>query len=91
MFVGFQSQSPIITDNKTLNGTGTGPFTGSITGLSPNKNYYVRAYATNSIGTSYGNEISITTLGEVPSALVTSATNIQLNSATINGSSNLIT
>ncbi|MCX6148210.1 MAG: hypothetical protein NTW25_13320 [Candidatus Kapabacteria bacterium] len=47
---------------KTSDGTGTGSFTSSITGLSLNTTYYVRAYATNSIGTSYGNEISFTTL-----------------------------
>jgi hypothetical protein len=48
---------------KTTNGTGTGAFTSSITGLSANTTYYVRAYATNSAGTAYGNEFPfITTL-----------------------------
>uniref|UniRef100_UPI00404828CF hypothetical protein n=1 Tax=Algoriphagus sp. TaxID=1872435 RepID=UPI00404828CF len=42
--------------------TGTiGEFTSSITGLSPNTTYYLRAYSTNKLGTSYGNEISFTT------------------------------
>lgn len=46
---------------KTSDGTGTGTFTSNITGLTANTTYYVRAYATNSSGTSYGNEISFTT------------------------------
>jgi len=45
-------------DTKTIDGTGTGAFTSSITGLSANTTYYVRAYATNSAGTSYGDETS---------------------------------
>jgi hypothetical protein len=36
----------------------TGGYTTSITGLSPGKFYYVRAYAINSAGTSYGNEVT---------------------------------
>ena len=43
---------------KTNDGTGTATFTSSITGLLPTTTYYVRAYATNSVGTSYGNEIN---------------------------------
>ena len=58
------SPSPTIAlATKTTNGTGTGEFTSSITGLSANTTYYVRAYATNSAGTAYGNEFPfITTL-----------------------------
>ena len=56
------SQNPTISDNKTENGTGVGNFTSSISGLEPNTMYYVRAYATNSEGTGYGNERSFTTL-----------------------------
>lgn len=47
---------------KTTDGTGTGAFTSNITGLTANTTYYVRAYATNSVGTAYGNETSFTTL-----------------------------
>ena len=46
---------------KTIDGTGIGAFTSNITGLSANTTYYVRAYATNSVGTAYGNEGSFTT------------------------------
>ena len=47
---------------KTSNGTGTGIFSSSITGLLPNTTYFVRAYGTNSAGTAYGSEISFTTI-----------------------------
>jgi len=43
------------------NGSGTGTFSESITGLAPNTTYYVRAYATNSINTAYGSVTSFTT------------------------------
>jgi len=39
----------------------TGPFISAITGLVPNTTYYIRAYATNSDGTSYGEELSFRT------------------------------
>lgn len=50
--------NPTIADNKTTDGTGTGTFTSSLTGLTANTTYYVRAYATNSAGTGYGNEVN---------------------------------
>lgn len=56
------SNNPTINDSHTADGTGTGFFTSSITGLTPNTTYYARAYATNSLGTAYGNEVSFTTL-----------------------------
>jgi uncharacterized protein (TIGR02145 family) len=46
---------------KTSDGTGTGSFTSTLTNLTPKTTYYVRAYAINSAGTGYGNEISFTT------------------------------
>jgi hypothetical protein len=48
---------------KTNDGTGTGTFVSTITGLTASTTYYVRAYAINSSGTSYGTEYSFTTLG----------------------------
>ena len=56
------SSSPTILDKKTLDGSGTGSFTSTITGLSQNTLYYVRAYVTNSAGAYYGNELNFTTL-----------------------------
>jgi uncharacterized protein (TIGR02145 family) len=49
--------NPTIADNVTSDGTGTGSFTSSVYGLTSGTEYYIRAYATNSIGTSYGNKI----------------------------------
>jgi uncharacterized protein (TIGR02145 family) len=57
------NQTPTISDNKTTDGTGAGNFTSSISGLSANTTYYVRAYATNSNGTAYGSAMSFTTQG----------------------------
>jgi hypothetical protein len=53
--------SPTIFDNKTTEGSGTGTFTSSITGLTPGTVYYVRAYITNSLNTFYGEAVSFTT------------------------------
>lgn len=50
------SQVPDITDNCTTDGSGIGSFTSNLTGLSPDTEYYVRAYATNNQGTGYGQE-----------------------------------
>ncbi|MBZ4191584.1 hypothetical protein [Niabella beijingensis] len=52
--------------SKTSDGAGIGFFTSSITGLQPNTAYHVRAYATSSAGTAYGNDISFTTDAPVP-------------------------
>ena len=57
-----RSQTPTTSDSTTLDGTGIGTFTSSITGLNPDTTYYVRAYATSSTGTAYGSEQSFTTL-----------------------------
>ena len=56
------SQNPTIEDNKTTDGSGVGIFTSHIPDLVPNTQYYVRAYATNEVGTAYGEEVSFTTL-----------------------------
>lgn len=56
------SGKPTILDNKTNDGSGKGIFISSITNLTPNTQYYVRAYATNSYGTSYGDERVFNTL-----------------------------
>lgn len=47
--------------SKSSNGSGSGVFSNLINGLLPNTTYYVRAYATNAIGTAYGNQIEFST------------------------------
>lgn len=60
------TSSPSINNNKTTEGTGTGSFASTITELTPLTTYYIRAYATNSAGTAYGNELTVTTLESQP-------------------------
>jgi hypothetical protein len=78
------SQNPTIGDNKIVASGTIGSFTCNITGLSGNTTYYVRAYATNSVGTSYGNEISFTTV-LFPSLTTNALTNITHTSLTSGG------
>lgn len=54
-------QNPTIEDSKTTDGKGKGEFSSNLTNLTPETEYFVRAYATNSVGTAYGEEISFTT------------------------------
>ena len=56
------SQNPTVDSSHSTDGTGTGSFTSAMTGMTANTTYYVRAYATNSAGTAYGEEVSFTTL-----------------------------
>lgn len=54
-------QNPTIMNNKTTDGSGTGNFSCIIEGLAASTTFYLRAYATNSDGTNYGNEINFKT------------------------------
>jgi uncharacterized protein (TIGR02145 family) len=58
------TENPTIANNKIESGSGIGSFTCTLTGLNATTTYYARAYATNEAGTSYGNQISFTTLAE---------------------------
>jgi uncharacterized protein (TIGR02145 family) len=59
------SANPTIADNHTSDGTGTGIFISNLPGLTINTKYYLKAYATNSIETAYGNEIIFATKGAI--------------------------
>jgi hypothetical protein len=80
--------NPSTSDSKTIDGSGTGEYTSIITGLTPGVTYHVRAYALNSIGTSYGGDIAFTTIGEEPENITLPATNIFSTGATLNGAVN---
>ncbi len=85
------SSGPVITDSHTTDGAAIGSWSSNMTGLVNSTTYYVRAYATNSAGTSYGNERSFTTgtvVINAPSATALPATAITKNSATLNGNVN---
>lgn len=57
------SGTPTIANSKVDKGaaSATGAFTASMTGLTASTTYHVRAFATNTAGTSYGTEVSFTT------------------------------
>lgn len=59
------SQNPTIDDNHVENNTNNYDFNSEITGLQENTTYYVRAYATNENGITYGNEETFTTLSSI--------------------------
>lgn len=81
-------QSPTISNSKTQLGVteSTGTFNSTLTGLNPNTTYYVRSYAVNSVGTSYGNEISFTTSYAGVVLSTGTINNITHNTATCNAS-----
>ena len=81
------NHNPTISGSHANSGIGTGGFTVSMTGLTANTKYYVRAYAKNSAGISYGNEVDFTTAQNVsaPSVTTTQVTNITQTTATGGG------
>ena len=76
--------NPTINDNHTHEGSGIGIFTSNITGLTAGTTYYVRAYATNAIGTAYGNEDTITTW-TIPTVTTDTVSNVTDTSAVCGG------
>ena len=69
------SSGPTVSlSTKTTDGTGTGTFTSTISGLSESTTYYVRAYATNTAGTAYGNEVTFITTCTLNTAGTASST-----------------
>lgn len=79
------SQNPTTGSNKTSDGTGTGNFTSSITGLTPGATYYVRAYATNSEGTSYGNEVTFSSNPVLLATLTTTTASSVTQTTAVSG------
>lgn len=83
------SSNPTIENDKTVEGEGVGSFQSVLSGLSQNTTYYVRAYATNSEGTAYGEEVSFKTLEEViiilPTVVTKEVSDITETSAVVGG------
>ena len=79
------TQNPTISNSKTVDGSETGSFTSTLTGLTGNTTYYVRAYATNSVSTSYGNQVSFLTSPLMPTLSTVAATSISQTTASCGG------
>lgn len=79
--------APTVYDMKSSLGAraDAGTFSSTLTGLSPNTLYYVRAYATNSIGTSYGEEVTFTTTPDAAKLTTASPAAVTHSSATLGG------
>ena len=77
--------NPTIADSKTTDGSGKGIFSSSISELTPGTTYYICAYATNSVGTAYGNVITFRTTATTPALTTEPITEITANSATSGG------
>ena len=79
------SENPTIRDSHTTDGSGTGSYTSNMTGLAENTIYYVRAYATNEKGTSYGEEKTFTTKDGIAEITTKEVTEIGTTSAICGG------
>lgn len=77
--------SPSINGQHTTNGEGSGYFTVTITGLTPNTEYYARSYAINGVGIAYGNEILFTTSIGAPVVVSLNVSDITANTARSGG------
>ena len=82
------TDNPTFENNRTSETGASTTFSSNLTQLSPKTLYFVRAYATNSAGTGYGESVSFTTLGDTPVSVAGGAINIALDSAIIYGTVN---
>ena len=85
------TSTPTILNSKTVDGTGLGTFTSSLTNLSAGTTYYIRAYATNSVGTGYGSAISVRTLSATIPTGVTTNTISSITQTTATSGGNIST
>ena len=83
------SHNPTTSGSHATSGTGTGGFTVDMTGLAANTTYYVRAYAVNSQGTAYGNEVSFTTSQDISAPTVTTSDVTNITQTTAQGGGNV--
>jgi hypothetical protein len=79
------SQNPTTANSKIIAIGTTGEFTCNLSGLNVATKYYVRAFATNSLGTTYGSEVSFTTSPAIPTVTTATISNITQTTATCGG------
>lgn len=80
-----KTPTPTVADNKTVDSLTPARFSSLLTGLTPNTNYYVRAYATIAEGTVYGNEFSFNSLQvALPSVSLVSVNSVTQTTAQAN-------
>lgn len=77
--------TPTLADSSKVVNSGTGAYSTSITGLSAGTTYYIRSYATNAAGTSYGAVKTQATTYSAPTVTTSAITNIDKFTATFNG------
>ena len=84
-FVYGPAHNPTLEDNFTVDGITQGAFSSTVTNLSATMTYYVRAYATNSVGTVYGEEVSFVSSTTPPAVTTNEVTSISYTSAACGG------
>lgn len=77
--------TPTISDAKTKDGSGLGTFISSISALTPGVTYYVRAYASNANGTTYGDAVSFTTISAIPTLTTSPMSDVTYETAVSGG------
>jgi hypothetical protein len=80
------SINPTVSNSVVITGSGVGSFSGSFSGLSANTTYYARAFSTSIAGTSYGSQLTFTTLTGIATLTTTAATSVSACSAVSGGS-----
>lgn len=79
------NQQPTIDGMHTTDGVGKGVFTSNLKDLEHNTIYYARAYATNRMGTAYGEQVKFTTEQGVPIVITDSVIRITAHTAKCKG------
>ena len=77
--------NPTVEGNKTSEGSGTGSFSSTITGLSHGVTYHARAYATNSAGVAYGDDKIFSASGGAPTVRAEEAAYVTSTEARLQG------
>lgn len=77
--------NPTLADSSKVVGSGIGAYSTSITGLLAGTTYYIRSYATNAGGTSYGPVKTQATTYSAPTVTTGAVTSVDKFSATLNG------